>query len=62
MKTHEQSDQFFTPLDQTECSRIRGGIVPLILGAFFTAAVTEIISDWDNFKAGLLGQPEIHYR
>jgi hypothetical protein len=34
------------------------GIDDLIIGIAVGAAL-EIISDWDNFKRGLAGQPEI---
>jgi hypothetical protein len=51
----------FVPMRQNELTEIRGGcpiLVPIIIAAA-SAAVAEIISDWDNFKAGLLGNPEI---
>jgi hypothetical protein len=36
---------------------IQGGILPILVGAGI-AALAEIISDWDNFKNGLMGRPE----
>ena len=62
MKTTEHPDQFFTPLNPAECNRINGGIWALIAGALIGAAIYEIVDDWDNFKAGLAGRPEIHYQ
>ena len=52
------------PMRQNELIETHGGcplapiLIPIIAAAG-AAAVTEIISDWDNFKAGLLGKPEI---
>ena len=52
----------FVPLRQDEMVETNGGcpaiLVPILI-ATATAAITEIISDWDNFKAGLAGRPEI---
>jgi hypothetical protein len=48
-------------LKQKELLEIHGGcpiLVPILVGLAI-AAGTEIINDWDNFKAGLLGKPEI---
>ena len=60
MKTTEHPDLYFTPVDQAECTTIRGGSLLALVGtALLTAAIYEIISDWDNFKAGLAGKPEI---
>ncbi len=61
MKTTENSDQLFTPLGQAECKNINGGILGVIGLAIVGAVLYEVISDWDNFKAGLAGKPEIHY-
>ena len=50
------------PLNQEEMIRTAGGLpilFPIFVGLCI-AAGTEIISDWDNFKAGLLGKPEIN--
>ena len=63
MKTNDNPDQLFTPLDQAECYRTNGGggFLGPILGAIAAAIIYEVTSDWDNFKAGLAGKPEIHY-
>ncbi len=61
MKTIEQLNEIRL-LDQKEMLETSGGcgiIVPILIAAG-CAAVEEIIRDWDNFKAGLLGRPEIH--
>ena len=62
MKTIEQLNEIQF-LDQQEMLETSGGvmwIVPILIAAG-CAAVEEVIRDWDNFKAGLLGKPEIHY-
>jgi len=41
--------------DQLE---INGGAFPF-LAVIGVAAITQIIIDWDNFKNGLMGRPEI---
>ena len=49
------------PLDHNDLVETNGGcpiLVPIVVGLLI-AAGTEIMSDWDNFKAGLLGKPEI---
>ena len=49
------------PLDHNDLVETKGGcpiLAPILIG-LAVAAVTEIIQDWDNFKAGLLGKPEI---
>lgn len=43
-------------LTLTEQREVNGGILWEILVA---AAVVAIINDWDNFKAGLSGKPEV---
>ena len=52
----------FVPMGQNELEETYGGcpgiLAPIIVAAV-GAAIAEIISDWDNFKAGLLGKPEI---
>ena len=52
----------FIPLDGNEIQNTRGGcagaIGAAIIKALLTAAGVEILSDWDNFKAGLSGEPE----
>ena len=51
----------FLPLKEDEIQNTRGGfgIAALILIGLAGAAGAEIFGDWDNFKAGLMGQPEI---
>ena len=51
----------FLPLEEDEIQNTRGGfgIAALILVGLAGAAGAEIFGDWDNFKAGLTGQPEI---
>ena len=61
MKTVEKSNEMQI-LGQKELLEISGGfawIIPILIAAG-CAAVEEVIRDWDNFKAGLLGKPEIH--
>jgi hypothetical protein len=52
----------FVPMRQNELAETHGGcpaiLVPILIAAA-SAAIAEIISDWDNFKAGLMGKPEI---
>ena len=47
----------FTEIPLSAQQEIHGGILPFI-AAVGIAMVTEIITDWDNFKNGLLGRPE----
>jgi len=61
MKTTENPEQFFTPLDQAECTKINGGFFGEVFGSIVAAIAYEVITDWDNFLAGLAGKPEIHY-
>ena len=35
------------------------GVVETIIAGAIIAAAAQIISDWDNFKAGLFGREEI---
>ena len=49
----------FLPLQRKEMYEIRGGILLAILAGLTIAAGAAIINDWDNFKAGLMGRPEI---
>ena len=55
------STKGFVPLDEEEVLQTRGGlgIAALILIGLAGAAGAEIFGDWDNFKAGLSGHPEI---
>ena len=51
----------FIPLSEEETQNTRGGvgILAAIAIGLAIAAGAEIFSDWDNFKAGLMGRPEI---
>ncbi|MCL2502109.1 MAG: hypothetical protein FWE30_07220 [Bacteroidales bacterium] len=48
-------------ISQKEMAETNGGVglLELILIGIVVGAVIEVINDWDNFKAGLTGQPEI---
>lgn len=48
----------FHPLKKEDMYEIHGGILGAILAGLVIAAGAAIINDWDNFKAGLMGQPE----
>jgi hypothetical protein len=48
-------------LDKYELSGIYGGVIWYILGGIAIAIANEVVRDWDNFKAGLKGEPEIKY-
>ena len=45
-----------TDLTLTEQREINGGA---IWQALVIAAIVAVITDWDNFKAGLSGKPEL---
>ena len=45
-----------TDLTLTEQRDVNGGF---IWGALIVAAIVAVINDWDNFKAGIAGKPEI---
>jgi hypothetical protein len=49
----------FLPLNREEMYETKGGILAAILAGLAIAAGAAIINDWDNFKAGLMGLPEI---
>lgn len=48
----------FSELSPVELQKASGGIHPILIGAAI-AALGQIIVDWDNFKNGLLGRPEV---
>lgn len=52
---------YYRELDKNELSGIYGGVAWYVIGGLIFAVANEIVSDWDNFKAGLKGQPEIKY-
>jgi hypothetical protein len=49
----------FLPLGRDEMYETRGGFLGIIAAGLIIAAGAAIINDWDNFKAGLMGRPEI---
>jgi hypothetical protein len=49
----------YEELDRDELIGISGGVIWYIIAGIIVAVANEVISDWDNFKAGLTGQPEI---
>lgn len=49
----------YQELDQKELIGISGGVIWFIIGGIIVAMAREVMSDWDNFKAGLTGGPEI---
>jgi hypothetical protein len=47
-------------LNRSELMKINGrALWPAVLAGAIIAAVAEIIGDWDNFKNGLAGRPEV---
>jgi hypothetical protein len=50
----------FQELAPSEMDGISGGVIWYIIGGLVIAVAKEVIHDWDNFKAGLTGQPEIN--
>ncbi len=51
-------DEFgITELNQTESKELGGG--GWFIPALAAAAIYQIMADWDNFKRGLAGQPEV---
>jgi len=48
-------------LNNDELSGISGGWWWYIVGGVVFAVTNEICRDWDNFKAGLRGEPEIQH-
>lgn len=64
MKTTKIHEPRFETIEHNECARINGGsfLVAIAIGLAIgvgSAAGSEIFGDWDNFKAGLAGKPEI---
>ena len=47
----------FLEVPVLEQQEINGGLVSFLAGVAL-AAVTQVIRDWDNFKNGLMGEPE----
>jgi len=48
----------FRELPAHELEGINGGGILPFLGSLALIIVQEVVSDWDNFKNGLTGQPE----
>jgi hypothetical protein len=60
MKNLEIRSSSFTELTKKEQQEITGGNWGVnFWGPVLAQAVKEIVSDWDNFKRGLTGQPEV---
>jgi len=47
----------FREIPERDLVEINGGLYPILVGIVIAAAA-EVISDWDNFKNGLMGRPE----
>lgn len=55
-------DLGLSPLTSSEIGEIEGGVFgldDLLIGIAVGAAI-QIMSDWDNFKNGLAGAPEVN--
>ena len=52
----EKRNYQITDLTLTEQRGVNGGF---FWGPLLVAAAIAVIADWDNFKAGLAGKPEI---
>jgi hypothetical protein len=61
MNAMDVSKNRFVPLSEEEARNTCGGfgVLAAIAVGLAIAAGAEIFSDWDNFKAGLMGRPEI---
>ena len=53
---------FYQELSMNELRDINGGAGFAILAGIVIAAASQIIIDWDNFKNGLIGRPEVSQR
>ncbi len=62
MKSLDLKQMGVQELDAKEMKKTNGGLGFLgVVGAgLLIAAGTAIINDWDNFKRGLAGEPEIN--
>ena len=58
MKTHDLKIAGLQPLTAEEERNISGGFWLQLLGGAIVIVGTAVVRDWDNFKGGLLGQPE----
>ena len=61
MNAKDEVNIRFIPLGEEEMYETRGGfgVLAAIAVGLAIAAGAEIFSDWDNFKAGLMGRPEM---
>ena len=53
-----QLSEKFHPMDRNELHETQGGAWAILIGIGI-AAGAAIINDWDNFKNGLFGRPEV---
>jgi len=58
MKTLDLKSQGIVPLTEEEEQNISGGFWIQLLGGSIAILVGSVVRDWDNFKAGITGQPE----
>ena len=56
MKTELCIDSF-KEIPMRKQQELNGGFLPFLVGAALLL-VAEVVSDWDNFKNGLMGLPE----
>ncbi|MFC2116221.1 hypothetical protein ACFLTU_07080 [Bacteroidota bacterium] len=49
----------FHPLNREEMHEVQGGFLGAVLIGLAIAGGAAIINDWDNFKNGLMGRPEV---
>ncbi|MGC3943674.1 MAG: hypothetical protein QM762_03900 [Chryseolinea sp.] len=58
MKILDAKLQGLQPLTEEEKNSISGGFIIQLIGGSLAVIVGAVVRDWDNFKAGLSGQPE----
>ncbi|QEC51361.1 hypothetical protein EDD80_101135 [Anseongella ginsenosidimutans] len=60
MKNTSIENTVLVSLSEDELRAVNGGLVfwTAVAAGVCISAITEIISDWDNFKAGLSGRCE----
>ena len=52
-------EQNFVELPRSELAKIEGGLWEILVAGVVVAVVSKILDDWDNFKNGITGRPEI---
>jgi hypothetical protein len=52
-------EQNYVELSRSELVKIEGGLWEIIVGGCVIAVFSKILDDWDNFKNGIAGRPEI---